>query len=82
MPRWANPNQVVDADEASDQSSLPDWFGQGPNCEVLEEVVGLGSYGKTLTMISMAEAYDEDEEEDDEELQRSWQPTFHRSRRR
>ena len=41
-----------------------------------EEMVGLGSYGKTLTVLSPRESSDEDDEEDDEALEESWTPRF------
>lgn len=48
-------------------SSLADWFDGAPNVEMQEDVVGLGSYGRTLTVLFTEEAIDRDEREDDDE---------------
>ena len=56
--------------------NLQDWFGGRRPVEMLEEMVGLGSYGKTLTVLSPIEPSDEDEEYDDEALEESWNPRF------
>ena len=56
--------------------NLQDWFGGRRSIEMLEEMVGLGSYGKTLTVLSPIESSNEDDEEDDEALEESWTPRF------
>jgi Zn-dependent peptidase ImmA (M78 family) len=64
------------ARRADDQTDLRDWFGGTRNIPATEEVIGLGGYGKTLTIMSSEIfADDEDEEEDVEER---WTPGFHR----
>jgi Zn-dependent peptidase ImmA (M78 family) len=47
-------------------SNLGDWFDGAPHLEMNEDVVGLGSYGKTLTVLFTREAIEveEDGEED------------------
>ena len=60
------------------QSTLAEWFG-GPAGIILdEEVIGLGSYGYTLTVLSSEALADDPEEEENEEqnLVRSWTPRF------
>jgi hypothetical protein len=58
-------------------SNLRDWF-EGPHSqEVVEEVIGLGSYGKTLTVLTGMEPPDEIED-DEEEIEESWTPRFRR----
>lgn len=69
---------ILQARRDTATSSLKDWFGYGRDVEVLEEVVGLGSYGKTLTVISSDTFADEDAEE--ESLEESWSPKFARGR--
>lgn len=59
---------------------LPEWFGEGPDIELFEDVVGLGNYGKTLTLLWADDFPDEDDE--DEDAIGAFEPTFHRSRRR
>ena len=46
-------------------ASLDDWFGDAPQIEMKEDVVGLGSYGKTLTVLFTEEAIEEEDEDDD-----------------
>ena len=58
-------------------SSLQDWFNGPYRQEVLEEVMGLGSYGKTLTLLHGMEL-PAGNEDDDEKLQEAWTPRFRR----
>ncbi len=61
-------------------SNLQDWFGGRRSIVISEDIIGLGSYGKTLTVLyDIAVPDPEDEEEDDEEtLRESWTPRFRR----
>jgi len=57
-------------------SNFQDWFGGTRRVEIAEEVVGLGRYGRTLTVLH---SIDLPEPEDDDEEQRlidSWTPKF------
>lgn len=57
------------------ESSLQDWFN-GPHRQVVvEEVVGLGNYGKTLTVLTGMESPDEIED-DEGDLEESWAVRF------
>ena len=56
-------------------SSLQDWFNGPYRQEIVEEVAGLGAYGKTLTVLTGMESPDEFEDED-AELERKWVPRF------
>jgi hypothetical protein len=58
-------------------SWLQDWFGGPHRQEVIEEVVGLGGYGKSLTVLSGMEPPDELEDED-ENMEESWALRFRR----
>lgn len=58
-----------------DASNLQDWFGGRRSIEISEDVVGLGRYGKTLTVLYNIELPDEDEEA---ALVESWTPRFRR----
>lgn len=60
---------------------IPEWFGDGPNRALSEDVIGLGTYGKTLTVLFPEDHWPDVEDDDDEELG-EWNPKFHRSRRR
>lgn len=46
-----NPKRIIRGEQAKGVSDLADWFGEF-NQEIVEEVVGLGRYGKTLTVLS------------------------------
>lgn len=61
-----------------DFSNLQAWFGGRRNIEVCEDVIGLGRYGKTLTVLYNIELPDADEEEEEAALIDSWTPRFQR----
>lgn len=65
-------SRVQAAEKDSDTCDLDTWFG-GCSQEITEEVIGLGEYGKTLTILR--EMVNPDEDEDDSELG-AWNPTF------
>ena len=46
--------------------------------EMDEDVIGLGGYGQTLTILTARSAVDLEELEQDEELVESWRPRFRR----
>lgn len=60
------------------ETTLQDWFGSSLDIEMYEEVIGLGQYEKTLTVLSASEIPDLDEIEDEEALIESWTPRFRR----
>lgn len=65
--------------QATGESRLRDWFDTDRNPALDEQVVGLGSYGLTLTVLSSDElAIDPDLSEEDEDvvLEDSWTPRF------
>jgi hypothetical protein len=59
-----------------------DWLGGTRSAIVTEEAVGLGRYGKTLTVLSSGtigrENEDEEDDETDENLTERWTPRFRR----
>ncbi|MGH8758722.1 MAG: ImmA/IrrE family metallo-endopeptidase [Burkholderiales bacterium] len=59
-------------------SNLQDWFGGRRSIEIREDVIGLGSYGKTVTVLYDIALPDAEEEEDEESLIESWTPRFRR----
>jgi hypothetical protein len=77
-----DPGRILGADRDEGSGRLDDWFQDGPDVGVFEELVGLGSYSKTLTVLTVEDLPDEEEAEEDEGLERSWTPTFSRSKRR
>ncbi|MFC3678455.1 ImmA/IrrE family metallo-endopeptidase [Ferrovibrio xuzhouensis] len=75
----ADPSRILIGDRATIEIDVLDWLGGQRSAIVTEEVVGLGRYGKTLTVLSSAAIGREDEGEDDEdELIDKWTPRFHR----
>ena len=73
------PERIRRGERDEDTSDLQDWFGGDRSLSIREQVIGLGSYGKTLTVLT---ALDLDEQieglEEDEALVESWTPRFRR----
>jgi len=44
-------NKVENAEEEEGWAKLSDWIEEAPDIELKEDIVGLGSYGKTLTVL-------------------------------
>ena len=59
-------------------SNLQDWFGGRRCIAINEDVIGLGSYGKTLTVLYDIAVPDAEDEEDEKSLFESWTPRFKR----
>ena len=59
-------------------SNLQQWFGGSRSVEISEDVIGLGRYGKTLTVLYGINVAEADEEEDEASLIESWTPRFRR----
>jgi len=63
-----NPDNIQKARKSEGYSQLDDWIDETPAVEVKEDVIGLGGYGRTLTVLFADELPDpEDEDSDDEE---------------
>lgn len=62
-----DPKNVAQAKRVTSSSTMDAWFDCGGSMEVVEEVVGLGSYGRTLTVLWGESLPDPDEEEESEE---------------
>ena len=78
------PDNVLRARQACGETTFLDWFDGDKAIELDEEVIGLGSYGYTLTVFSSDNLPDDpdNDEEDEEEarLMDSWTPKFARGR--
>jgi IrrE N-terminal-like domain len=72
----ASPDNIRLARRAHADTDLRDWFGGRRSIPGTEEIVGLGSYGKTLTILS-SEVFADDEDED-EDLEQRWTARFRR----
>jgi hypothetical protein len=60
----------------TDDIDLDEWLGGRRGIQAKEEVLGLGAYGKVLTVLTTDFLPDEADEED--ELEDSWKPRFSR----
>ena len=60
----ASPGFVEQSRRVEGVSTLDDWFDGAPEIEVNEDVVGLGSYGRTMTIIYTDEDLESDDEDD------------------
>lgn len=60
------------------QTTLAEWFGDSSDIRLDEEIIGLGSYGYTLTVLSSEALTDDPDETEDEErdLIESWTARF------
>ena len=72
----ADPQNVRAALRGEGEAELRDWFGGVRSIAGTEEIVGLGRYGKTLTILSSEVFADDDDEEGD--LEERWEPRFRR----
>ncbi|HDR9017861.1 ImmA/IrrE family metallo-endopeptidase [Burkholderia multivorans] len=75
----ADGSRVARAERDEEEIDVLDWLGGKRSSIVKEEVIGLGRYGKTLTVLSSRkigqEAY-ADEGDDEEDLVERWTPRF------
>jgi hypothetical protein len=71
-----NPKNVSGALRLEQTSNLQQWFGGKRSIEISEDVVGLGGYGKTLTVLYSIDLPEPEEEEEEAQLIESWTPRF------
>lgn len=73
-----DPRHIERAEKMQSDIDIRDWLGGTKSYPANEEIIGLGSYGKTLTVLScnvdVDEAYADEDEDDD--LVDSWTPRF------
>jgi hypothetical protein len=78
----SDPERIARADRAEAKIDIMDWLGGSRSVLGTEEVIGLGGYGKTLTVLLcpslVDETYQEDDGEDEEDLIDRWTPRFRR----
>jgi hypothetical protein len=78
----ANPSRIAHGDRAEGDVDIMDWLGGTRSAQAIEHVVGLGSYGKTLTVLSCSSVQSEtgqDSQGDREyDLIERWTPRFRR----
>lgn len=75
-----DPAKVRAGERVRHEADVRDWLGGTTSHGISEESIGLGGYGKVLTVLSSRtigrEEDDLDEEEDEEALIKSWTPRF------
>ncbi len=71
-----NPNNISSCLKKGDDTEINEWFGGKCKAKVTEQILGLGEYGKTLTVLLAEESSEELEEEKD--LEESYQARFRR----
>ncbi|MDE0480422.1 MAG: ImmA/IrrE family metallo-endopeptidase [Gammaproteobacteria bacterium] len=71
----ADPDNIARGKRANGKCCIQDWFHSPYRQEITEEVVGLGRYGKSLTVLTGMEHPDEVEDEESE-LEESWAVRF------
>jgi Zn-dependent peptidase ImmA (M78 family) len=73
----ADPLRVRNAGRDHDDVDIADWLS-GQSVRGKEEVIGLGNYGRTLTVLTCSIRDDtfDNEQDDDETLIESWTPRF------
>lgn len=69
--------KITGRQRAEGKGYLHDWFNGQHRQEIVEEVIGLGSYGKALTVLTGMESPDEFEDEE-RDLEESWAVRFRR----
>ena len=72
-----DPTKIARSQRERGKIDLSDWFA-GVSVEGWEEIIGLGGYGKTLTIITCPDYPTEDEIEDEEQIEQSLTPRFPR----
>ncbi len=60
-----NPLNVADASRVEGSSLLSEWLDGAPQVEMKEDVIGLGHYGKTLTVLFTEEPVEADPDDED-----------------
>jgi Zn-dependent peptidase ImmA (M78 family) len=70
--------RIARAEREAGESPLQDWIGGNRSVDLIEEVVGLGGYGRTLTVLTAKDVVDVEALEEDEQIETSWAPRFRR----
>ena len=78
----ADPQRIADANRTETDIDIMDWLGGTRSVGATEEVIGLGRYGKTLTVLTcpsvVDETYQVEDEDEEDNLEDSWTPRFRR----
>jgi hypothetical protein len=78
----ANRERIANADRTEANIDIMDWLGCRKSVPATEEVIGLGGYGKTMTVLTcpslVDETYQDDDEDEESALEERWTPRFRR----
>lgn len=78
----ATPDLIARAERRAAEIDVRTWLGGDRRVNALEEVIGLGDYGRTLTLLTCPgiedEVYGYNDDDDEDRLIESWTPRFHR----
>ena len=75
-----DPENIIAAKQAEGVSMLDDWFDGAPRVEMKEDVLGLGHYGKTLTVLFTNDALDDEEDGESQDDEDGYIPSWKRGR--
>jgi hypothetical protein len=73
------PANVAASERTDGETHGTDWFGSCEDVELFEEAVGLGGYGRTLTILTTVDdlpAGPRDDDEADDDTEERWTPRF------
>ena len=70
-----SPENVSQRRREDHETPMSDWFEGARSVTLCEQILGLGSYGRTLTVLTCDTFADDDDEED---LEEQWTPRFRR----
>ena len=74
-----NLDNVRRAERDEGRADLQHWFGGDRSLSATEQIIGLGKYNKTLTVLTALDIEEQIEElDEDGELVASWTPRFRR----
>jgi hypothetical protein len=72
--------RVADGEREDADIDIMDWLGGSRSARATEQVIGLGGYGKTLTVLTCPsvrdETFEEDDGDSDEDIAQRWTPRF------
>lgn len=71
---------IANGDRLEDDIDIIDWLGGTRSAKATEQVIGLGNYGKTLTVLTCPsvqdETYKDDDGDNEEDMEERWTPRF------
>lgn len=70
------PDKIAASERVDGACDGADWFGKLGNVELFEEAVGLGGYGRTLTILTTMDELPDEESEEDQDRDEGWTPRF------